>query len=211
MHHCSFNHGLSLVFFSTRRTVSSEIASTISNSTRRSASSRNVHCLRPWGGAEQAKAIRRASARPSSLRCRRGRSCGLRLKAASTPSSTNRWRTRSTVVTPTSSASTMRWSIQAGPPAEASALNRIRAWVSLRAAALPDAIKAWSSWRSSSVSVTLYRFITCLLESDNLQESLCSCTHHFKRGGLLVHRAPTAACSPSGWIIQRSTSIETPC
>src|SRR5262249_33505346 len=118
---------LDLVFLSTRRTVSSEIVSTTSSSTSRSASSFIVHAVRPCGGAEQARAISRASPRPSSFGCRAGRSRGLRPRAASRPCSTKRWRTRSTVATLTSTASAMRWSSQAGPPGAASALSRMRA------------------------------------------------------------------------------------
>src|SRR5512135_1191119 len=127
--------GLDLVFFRASRTVSSEIESTTSNSTSLSASNRMVHTARPSGGAEQARAINRASARPSSFTSRTGRSRRLRSKAASRPSSTKRWRTRSTVATLTSKASAIWWSGQAGPPSAASALSRIRAWVSFRAAA----------------------------------------------------------------------------
>lgn len=73
-----------------------------------SASSYMVHTARPSGGEEQARAMKRASARPSSLICRAGRSRRMRPRAASRPSSTNRWRTRSTVAVLTSRASTSR-------------------------------------------------------------------------------------------------------
>ena len=78
---------LDLVFLSTRRTVSSETVGTTSSSTSRSASSCMVHSRRPSGGAEQAKAMRWASARPSRVRWRLGRSWGLRPKAVSSPCS----------------------------------------------------------------------------------------------------------------------------
>ena len=53
----------------------------------------------------------------------------------------------------------MRASVQAGPPGPASALSRMRAWVSFLAAALPAAIKSCKELRSSAVSVTLYFFM----------------------------------------------------
>jgi hypothetical protein len=82
----------------------------------------------------------------------------LRARAASKPCSTKRWRARSTVATLTSAASAMRASAQAGPPGEASALSRMRAWASFLAEALPAEI-SWRSYRrSSGVSVTLYFF-----------------------------------------------------
>src|SRR4051794_21316995 len=154
---------LQLVFFRASRTVSSEIESTTSSSTSLSASNCMVHTARPSGGGEQARAMSRASARPSSLICRGGRSRRLRSRAASRPSSTNRWRTRSTVSVLTSRASAICPSGQAGPPSAASALSRIRAWVNFRAAALPTAIRSERPWRSSASSVTLYLFIAALL------------------------------------------------
>src|SRR5205807_9766824 len=87
---------LEFVFFSVRRTVSVDTVSTTSNSTNLSANSRKVQRARPRGGSEQAMAMRRASALPSSVRGRLGRSCFLRPKAASKPCSTNRSRRRST-------------------------------------------------------------------------------------------------------------------
>ncbi len=63
------------------------------------------------------------------------------------------------VATLTSTASAIHASGQAGPPAAASALSSTRAWASFRAAALPAAIKSWSCWRSSAVSVTLCFFM----------------------------------------------------
>jgi hypothetical protein len=44
--------------------------------------------------------------------------------------------------------------VQAGPPSASSALRRMRAWVSVRAAAVPQAISCWSWLRCSGVSVT---------------------------------------------------------
>jgi len=58
-----------------------------------------------------------------------------------------------------SRASAMRSSGQPGPPSAASALSRMRAWVSFWAAALPAAISSCNCWRSSAVRVTLYFFM----------------------------------------------------
>src|SRR3990172_9346720 len=79
-----FQPGLKLVFLSTLRTASLLIASTISNSTNWSASSRKVQRARPWGAGPQAKAIKRASCSPSNFRGR-WRLFGLRSKAAFSP------------------------------------------------------------------------------------------------------------------------------
>ena len=86
-----FQPRLEDVFLSTRRTVSSERASTICNSTHLSANHCTVQRVRSWGGGVHAKAIRYASARPSSVRSRpslpqEGGSWGLRLRTAVSPS-----------------------------------------------------------------------------------------------------------------------------
>src|SRR5262249_8963131 len=99
---------LDLVFWSVLRTVSGQIDSTTFNSTSLSASISSVQATRPRGAVEQARAINRASPTPSSFRSRLGLSCFLRARAASSPCSTNRWRTRSTVATLTSTASAIR-------------------------------------------------------------------------------------------------------
>ena len=143
----------------TRRTVSAETAATTSSSTSLSASTRRVHRARSSGGGEQARAISFASAAPSSTRSRLGLACFFRDKAASRPSSTNRSRTRSTVAVLTSTASAIRWSVQAGPPSAASAFSKMRAWASFWAAAFPAAITPASCSRSSAVSVTTYFFM----------------------------------------------------
>jgi len=57
-----------------------------------------------------------------------GRFCCLWPRAASSPCSTKRCRTQATVDRPTSRASAILWSAQAGPPSAWSALSRIRAW-----------------------------------------------------------------------------------
>src|SRR5579885_2985624 len=149
---------LQLVFLRVRRTVSSLTESTTPSSTSLSAKSFKVQRACPLGGAEQAVAISRASAAPSSLRSRLGRSWGLRPRAASGPRSTNRWRTRSTVRVPQSRASAMRASSQAGPPSAWSALSRMRARVMTRAERLPADTRAVRWSRSAAVRVTRYFF-----------------------------------------------------
>src|SRR5262249_21300575 len=160
---------LQFVFLSTRRTVSSLTESNTSNSTSLSARSLSVQRPRPSGGCEQARAISRASASPSNLRWRLGRSWGLRPSADSRPRSTKRWRTRSTVRSPQSSASAIRASSQAGPSSAESALRRIRARVMARAERLPPETKPVSHSRSSVVRVTKYFFaMASLLPGDEV-------------------------------------------
>src|SRR5574341_1111898 len=88
--------GLHLIFLSVWRTASCEMLSTIPNSTRRSASSRNVQCSWSSGASLQVSAIRWASPRPSSLRFAPGR--GSSFSAFGNPPSTKRFRVRSTVL-----------------------------------------------------------------------------------------------------------------
>src|SRR5208283_1091638 len=130
-----FQPRLKFIFFRVVRTHSGPMESTTLSSTNLFANNSSVQRRRPSGGAPQASATRRASLAPSSLRyCRSvGR---LALRADSSPSSTNAWRTRCTVDCPTSNAAVICASDQFGP-AVASAFNKIRAWTSLRAAALP--------------------------------------------------------------------------
>src|SRR5512146_231685 len=146
---------LEFVFLRVRRTVSDEIRSTTPRSTRRSARSRIVQCVRPAGGCEQAIVTSWASPLPSRRRSytRSGR---LGSSAASKPSITKRSRTRYTVAAPQSRALPMSSSLHAGPRSLASALSRLRARVSFRAAAWPLARSCSSQSRSSWVSVTIY-------------------------------------------------------
>jgi hypothetical protein len=139
--------GLEIVFFNTRRTVSSEMDSTTPSSTSRSAKSCIVQCSRPSGGALQARATRKASCLPSSLGCApgRGRSC----RAASNPSSANRLRMFRTVWGVTWSTSAMKRSVF--PAAERS---RMRARVSIRALAAPCLRKPSKCACCSSVKIT---------------------------------------------------------
>jgi hypothetical protein len=139
--------GLKVVFFNTRRTVSSEMDSTTPSSTSRSAKSCIVQCSRPSGGALQARATRKASCLPSSLGCApgRGRSC----RAASNPSSANRLRMFRTVWGVTWSTSAIKRSVF--PAAERS---RMRARVSIRALAAPCLRKPSKCACCSSVKIT---------------------------------------------------------
>ncbi len=77
-------------------------------------SSRSVQRFSPAGGSEQASAVSRASCDPSSLRAYM-RELGLGSRAASSPSSTKRWRTRPMTRTLTLSASEIAASDQPGP------------------------------------------------------------------------------------------------
>jgi hypothetical protein len=92
-------------FLSVRPIVLSLARSTMFNSTTAVSSSVSVHRLRPLGGAEQASAISLASATPSKMRFLAELGECLRVKAASSPSSTSCWRVRATVSVLVSSAS----------------------------------------------------------------------------------------------------------
>ena len=73
--------GLQVVSFNVRRTVSADMPSAISSSTRRSPSIRMVHSERPEGGFDQAGLINTASPSPSRRRFLR-LTCSLRDRAA---------------------------------------------------------------------------------------------------------------------------------
>ncbi len=147
--------GLQDGFFSGRRTVSYDRPSMNRSATRVSARRCSVQRRRPRGGGLQARAIKRASSFPSSLR-RYTRSGGLRASAPAGPCSRHRLRTRQIVASPTSKARAIAASGQAGPAGDSSALSRMRAWVSARAAPRPLASCRWRSARSSSVRCTRY-------------------------------------------------------
>src|SRR3712207_3214215 len=146
---------LKLVVLSTRRMVWYETSSTISSSTSLSARSRSDQRAKPSGGVLQATAIKRASCAPSSFRWYRRRGAR-RLRAASSPSSTNCLRTRATVGWLTSTASAIASSTHPGPSGPWSALSRIRACVSVRAGAVPAAVNCFRYLRSVVVRVTGY-------------------------------------------------------
>src|SRR5215207_8817693 len=143
--------GLYGTFFRVRLTSSREMGSSAhSSSTKRSARRRTLQRFFPFGGSEQARAIRCASCSPLSF-------FGLVAfalrwtSAASKPSQANLWRTRATVERLTSRASAILVSGQAwsGASSPSSALSRMRAWVNWRAEAWPPAIKPSRLPRSS--------------------------------------------------------------
>src|SRR5215813_794371 len=137
-------------FFKTRRTLSQEYDAAKPRATTRSASRCKVQRWRPSGAALQASASNRAAAFASSLGGVPGRG---RSSSAVSPSSTKRWRRRSTVARPTERAAAMAWSSQ-----PSAALSRIRARVTLRVACVPLCKSCSSCARSSSVSVMRYFF-----------------------------------------------------
>src|SRR5262249_53020801 len=126
---------LEVVFFSTRRTVSSETCSTTWNSTKRSGNNWIVQGSRPGGGVLQASATKNASCFPSSLRPHPQRARSVR--AAGRPSSTKRWRVRWAVETPTRKASAISSSV-----ASSAAWGKMCARVSLRTEVLPFLIRS---------------------------------------------------------------------
>src|SRR5207245_748766 len=163
----AFLPGLQFIFFRQRRTVSCETSSTMSSSTTRSANSRNVQRACPDGTAPQHRATTLASFSPSRILARDGRTCFLRFKADSKPSSTRRLRMFSTVCTVTWQASAMASSFQAGPCLLASANNSTWAWDRFFAAILSFFTSCESSLRSWLSSLTRYRlFMTPLLGSE---------------------------------------------
>src|SRR5215207_8387322 len=155
--------GLYGTFLRVRRTNSLEMGSSAhSNSTKRSARRRTLQRFLPFGGSEQARAIRCASCSPPSFLGLVA--LGLRwTSAASNPSKANLSRTRATVERLISRASAIlvsgqeAWSRASSP---SSALRRMRAWVNWRAGAWPPAIKPSSLPRSSPDKLTgLFLFL----------------------------------------------------
>src|SRR5215213_3263034 len=149
------------VFFSVRPIVLSLTRSTILSSTTLSSSKRKVHRARPFGGSEQVRAISFASPAPSKTRGLAEAGECLRSSTASKPSSTNCRRVRAMVARPVFRAEAIRLSLQASPPGEASAFNRMRAFVSFCAGCLPPWIKFSNHSRSSALSFTTY-FLTAI-------------------------------------------------
>ena len=140
MHHCSFSHGLR-------------------SFAQRSAAPSRTRRPRPPPGApvhRPAAAASSAPARPAA-RCRRGRSDGPRRPRRArarrpdpgacaparppAPVSTTGGGTRATVAGWTSRARQWPHRVQPGPPSLWSALSRMRAWVSMRAGAVPCPIE----------------------------------------------------------------------
>src|SRR5215475_1252923 len=142
-------------FFKTRRTLSYEYDGARPRATTRSASRCKVQRWRPSGAALQASAIKRASAFASSLGWVPGRG---RSSSAPSPSSTKRWRRRSTVARPTARAAAMALSSQ-----PSAALRRIRARVTLRVACVPLCSRCSRGLRSASSNVTRYFFLGMLV------------------------------------------------
>src|SRR5215217_4699052 len=138
-------------FFNTRRRLSYEYDAAKPRVTTRSASRCKGQRLRPSGAVLQASAMRRACACASSLGWVPGRG---RSSSAPSPSSTKRWRVRSTVARPMESAAAMALS-----SAPSAAFSRIRARVTLRVACVPLCSRCSSCSRSSSSSVTRYFFL----------------------------------------------------
>src|ERR1700682_5382252 len=159
--------GFERVFLSVRPIVLSLARSTMFSSTTVSSSSRNVHRARPLGGLEQAKAISLASAAPSKIRGRAEAAECLRVRTAANPSCTSCWRVRLTVATLVFRAFEIWLSLHPSPPSEASAFNRMRAFMSCRAGCLPAWINLSSCSRSSSLSFTTYLFTAISLAATN--------------------------------------------
>jgi hypothetical protein len=111
---------------STRRTVSTQTLVTIFRFVSSAASSRSVHRVRPAGAAEQQIATTRASACPSNFAGVAGVARGFRSNAGASPSTTNRFRIRSTVFTcmASCSATSVR---DRGPPGRFRSLSN-RTW-----------------------------------------------------------------------------------
>src|SRR5215212_3629479 len=124
-HPLPFQVRLELVFLSVRLTVSYETAFTCPSSTIRSARSLMLQRSLPSGGSEHERAMRRASARPSSTLLL-GLPGFLGISATSSPSSQKRRLSRATVAVETSKASAILSSVQRSG-LSASALSRMRA------------------------------------------------------------------------------------
>ena len=97
--------------------------------------------------------MRRAARAPSNVYAY-SRSGAFWVRAASSPAVVYVWRTRATVASPTSSAPAIAASVQPGPPSPWSAFKRMRAWVGVRAAAIPLPISVRRRARSPSLSST---------------------------------------------------------
>ena len=126
--------------------------STTSNSTSLSPRSRSVQRAWPSGGAEQVSATSLASPAPSSFRGLR-LTCLRRSTAASSPSSTQRLRTRSTVEAPTPRTDAISASVRPPSSRSSSASSRMCACFRRCAAAFPFIIPD-NSARSSALSRT---------------------------------------------------------
>src|SRR6202140_3548158 len=149
------------VFLRVRPMVLSLARSTMFSSTTLSSSRRRLHLACPSGAGPHDSAINFASAAPSKIRGRAEFALYLRVRTASNPSSTNCRRVRRILAMLVSSASAIRLSLQPSPASDASAFNRMRAFVTSWAERLPLRIKS-SSWaRSSALNRTTY-FLTAI-------------------------------------------------
>src|SRR5665213_164898 len=155
------------IFFSVRPIVLSLTRSTMFNSTTLSSSIRSVHRTRPAGACEQASAISLASAAPSKTRFLAEAGECLRVNTASKPSSTSCRRVRAMVARLVSSALDIWLSLHASPPSEASAFNRMRAFISRCAGCFPQRIMVVRRSRSSPSRFTTYFFTAISLVPTN--------------------------------------------
>jgi len=134
--------GFDLIFFNVWRTVSCETLSTTSSATNFSANTRILQWACPSGQSLHARAMRCASARPSSRRFWPGRASSV--SAPLNPRSTKRWRVRSTVVRAVSNALAMSSSVH-----PSLAFNRICARFIFRAEISPLCVICSNSVRST--------------------------------------------------------------
>src|SRR5215471_2790387 len=155
IHHVWTIQGWMSFFLNACRTVSLLRVSTNPRTTSSSASSCNVQWQRPWGGSLQANCTKCCSTSPLILTFSGRGGCGLGWRAMSRPAVTNRLRIRSTLRRLVPKAGTI-WSSRYANSWDVSASKRIRAWVSLRAAARPTATNFSKAYRSSAVKVTRY-------------------------------------------------------
>ncbi len=151
---------LKFAFFKIRCAVTWETEDANLSSTALSARSLTVQRAWPSGASEQARAVSRASNSPSKTTARGGVSLFLRSRAASSPSSTNRFFMCSMVREVTPSALATLATVHTGPCAPVSHSNNARALIIFFVPVFPLRVKASSSARSDSINVTLYRGAT---------------------------------------------------
>jgi len=165
---------LKFVFFKTRCTVMCDTDSAKLSSTALSARSLTVQRLCPSGTSVQAMAISLASNAPSNVTSRGGFSRGFRSRAASRSSSTKRFFRCSIVRLLTPSASAVSVTLHEGPSVPTSESSKARAWINRLAWVFPRFVKASSSLRSSSVSVTRYLGDMAASLNELRQYAICS-------------------------------------
>src|SRR5258706_8111247 len=182
---------LKRVFLRTRPIVLSLARSAMPSPTTLSSKSRSVQRARPSGGVEQAREVRRACFSPSKMGVLADVARCLRLSTASSPSSTNCWRTRVTMDMLVSRAFMIWPSLQPSPCSEISALRSILAFSSRLAGLLPLLISACKWLRSASSSLTTY-FFTAM----SLAAMVKSCSGFSRRQAWAAanHRIRLAHC-----------------